>query len=366
MLRLAFLSLLTVIATVSGPSNVYAIDNFNITTTVKNTGDEVVRLLNHPRGPLSDLPTDSFTITNRHGLSPDFVGISAKYSPSAALASNDHHAFTVLAPGQSVEVHHDIWAAYDFSASGPGQYIVSMKDFNSLYYVADAKPRAVIGASGPPFHIINVGGDARPYKDRADAHDGGYCKDWQDRAIVTAISLAEKYVDHAVEVLEKSGPNSASYKRWFGPMLHSDRHASVVSHFATLARSDFSKYTYRCNARFCGNRPGVLGYITPNEFGTITLCDSVFNAEVGGYNSRASTIVHQALQIAKHGDTDGHTSGEVFAQHLARAYPYRATTNTENYEYFAVSAFGDGDGVGQSDASVMLTQVHFGKNILDL
>ena len=86
MFRPSFLSVLAFVAValaapsllleVSGPSNVHGVDNLNITTTVKNAGDEVVRLLNHPRGPLSDLPTDMFTITNRHGLSPDFVGIT--------------------------------------------------------------------------------------------------------------------------------------------------------------------------------------------------------------------------------------------------------------------------------------------------
>ena len=86
MFRLSFLSVLAFVAAalatpslileVSGPSTVYGVDSFNITTTVKNAGDEVVQLLNHPRGPLSDLPTDMFTITNRHGRSPDFVGVT--------------------------------------------------------------------------------------------------------------------------------------------------------------------------------------------------------------------------------------------------------------------------------------------------
>ncbi|TBU24125.1 metalloprotease [Dichomitus squalens] len=374
MFPLAFLSLLTVVATViatpslllevSGPSTVYGIDNFNITTTVTNAGNEAVRLLNHPRGPLSNLPTDMFTITNRHGFSPDFVGISAKYSPSAALASNDHHAFTVLAPGQSVEVHHDISATYDFSTSGPGQYVVMMKNFNTFYYVADGKISALVGGSGHAFHTINVVGNARSHKQRIDAHTGGHCEIWQKRAIDAAVPLAEKYVRHALEDLVKGGPNSAEYKRWFGPALHGDRHTSVFSHFETLAGSNFSEYAYFCNARFCANRPGVLGYVVPNHFGAISLCDSFFDAEVGGHNSRASTILHEALHFSKNGATDEHAHGETLGQELARSYPHLAATNADNYEYFAVASFGDGP--GQGDASVLLTQVHFGKHILDL
>lgn len=69
----------TLLLEVSGPPIVNSIDRLNITTTVRNVGDEAVKLLNHPRSPLSDLPTDMFAITNRHGLSPDFVGIGVSH-----------------------------------------------------------------------------------------------------------------------------------------------------------------------------------------------------------------------------------------------------------------------------------------------
>ena len=74
----------TLLLEVSGPSTVNSIDRLNITTTVRNVGDEAVKLLNHPRSPLSDLPTDMFTITNRHGFSPDFIGISVSHLSSNA------------------------------------------------------------------------------------------------------------------------------------------------------------------------------------------------------------------------------------------------------------------------------------------
>ncbi|PIL27296.1 hypothetical protein GSI_10443 [Ganoderma sinense ZZ0214-1] len=373
MFRLSFLSVLTFVAAalatpsllleVSGPSNVYGVDSFNITTTVKNAGDEVVRLLNHPRGPLSDLPTDMFTITNRHGLSPDFVGITVKYSPSAAFASKDYHAYTVLNPGESISVQHDISDAYDFSTSGPGQYVVMMKNFNTFYYAADGKISALVGGSGHAFHTVNIAGNARSYKDRAHKHIGGFCEAWQERAIDAAIPLAEKYVTHAIESLAKNGPKGTEYKRWFGHALHGDRHTSVSGHFHTLAANNFSEYTYACNAHFCANRPGLFGYVYPNKFGTVHLCGQFFDAEVGGHNSRASTIIHEALHFAKNGAVDEHAHGEGLGRELARSHPHLAAANADNYEYFAVAAFGDGP---EGDASVLLTQVHFGKHILDL
>lgn len=66
----------SVLLQVSGPSSVVDIGNLKVVTTVTNTGEEPLKLLNDPRSPLSDLPTDKFTITNPHGTSPDFIGIA--------------------------------------------------------------------------------------------------------------------------------------------------------------------------------------------------------------------------------------------------------------------------------------------------
>ena len=89
--------------------------------------------------------------------------------------------------------------AYDFSTSGPGQYVFTMKNFNTFYYVVDGKISALVGGSGHAFHTVNVGGNARSYKDHAHRDAGGHCEAWQERAIDAAIPLAEKYVNHAIE-----------------------------------------------------------------------------------------------------------------------------------------------------------------------
>ena len=89
--------------------------------------------------------------------------------------------------------------AYDFSTSGPGQYVVMMKNFNTFYYTVDGKISALVGGSGHAFHTVNVAGNARSYKERAHRHIGGHCEAWQERAIDAAIPLAEKYINHAIE-----------------------------------------------------------------------------------------------------------------------------------------------------------------------
>jgi len=103
-------------------------ENTNVVTTVANTGDKSVKLLNDPSGVLDSFPADSFTITGPTGSQPSFNGarvsltsgyltnlhhdtfrfhFQVKYSPEYAASLNDPNAYTVLAPGDSVEVTHD-------------------------------------------------------------------------------------------------------------------------------------------------------------------------------------------------------------------------------------------------------------------
>jgi peptidyl-Lys metalloendopeptidase len=92
---------------VTGPESVTDVATLQITVTLVNTGDEALRLLNAPGGPLSKLPTDSFAISNSVGKAPEFIGIRAKYVPSNVVATGNSGAFTILAPGESVTVAHD-------------------------------------------------------------------------------------------------------------------------------------------------------------------------------------------------------------------------------------------------------------------
>ena len=69
--------------TLSGADKVDGVNNLKITATVKNTGDETLKLLNDPRGVLNQLPTEAFRITHDDtGASPAFTG--------ARVRSMDH------------------------------------------------------------------------------------------------------------------------------------------------------------------------------------------------------------------------------------------------------------------------------------
>ena len=59
--------------------NVNGLENLKVTTTVTNTGDETLKLLNDPRGVLDAFPTNTFTITDPNGSRPSFNGAKVNH-----------------------------------------------------------------------------------------------------------------------------------------------------------------------------------------------------------------------------------------------------------------------------------------------
>jgi peptidyl-Lys metalloendopeptidase len=83
-------------------------------------------LLNDPRTVLSKAPTDTFSITSDTNIqTPKFTGIRLKYVPATAAAKARDADFTVLAPGQSIELDHTLAGVYNFTSAGEGVYKVS-------------------------------------------------------------------------------------------------------------------------------------------------------------------------------------------------------------------------------------------------
>ena len=139
---------------VSGPAQVNNVNSLAVVATIVNTGDETLKLFNDPRGTLSTFETNSFAITSSSGVAPKFVGAKVslplnppflqiltvgsyqvKYTFEAAAKSSDAKAFTVLAPGQSIDITHDLAAAYDFNATGAGAYTIEP---SKLFHYIDA------------------------------------------------------------------------------------------------------------------------------------------------------------------------------------------------------------------------------------
>jgi len=92
---------------VSAPEVVSDVDDFDVLTTITNTGDETLKLLKDPRSPLSSIATNTFVVTNSDGAYPAFSGIKVRYVPEAVAKSRGDSSFKVLAPGESVDVPHE-------------------------------------------------------------------------------------------------------------------------------------------------------------------------------------------------------------------------------------------------------------------
>jgi peptidyl-Lys metalloendopeptidase len=91
----------------TGPGDVTDVESLKIVATVKNIGDEEIKLLKDPSGVLSQAPTNTFSISSDAGSVPSFRGMKVKYSSNAAIAQQDESLFTVLAPGATIDVEHD-------------------------------------------------------------------------------------------------------------------------------------------------------------------------------------------------------------------------------------------------------------------
>ena len=83
---------LTLDASTLNGVNVDGLENLKVTTTITNTGDGTLRLLNDPRGVLDTFPEDSFFITDLAGSGPSFNGAKV-YHPLDFLAKRIHSCF---------------------------------------------------------------------------------------------------------------------------------------------------------------------------------------------------------------------------------------------------------------------------------
>ncbi|KAB5588397.1 Peptidyl-Lys metalloendopeptidase [Ceratobasidium theobromae] len=99
------------------PPQVNDVDNLSAITTAHNNSTKTLKLLNDSCSVLSDTETNTFDISNDNG-SPEFTGMLMN-SPNNIVKTNDLADFTVLAPGQSHQVIHNLAGMYNFTNAGP-------------------------------------------------------------------------------------------------------------------------------------------------------------------------------------------------------------------------------------------------------
>lgn len=313
---------------VEGSTAVENIDNFQVNTIITNDGDETLRILNDPNGPLSKLPANTFSITNSQGAGAAFSGIKAKYVPKVAAEAG---AFTTLAPGASITVAHDLSEAYNLTATGVDTY--EIEPANLFQIVESSGEISSLRAKVTKTHHARVGGRLAKVKPTTTLERrASYvsCSAARQTALVSAASAAQSYATNARSYLSGISSGTSRYTTWFGTYT-SARKSTVQSHFNAISGNTFSSFTYDCTC----TDSGTYAYVYPDSFGRIYLCGAFWNAPTTGTDSKGGTIIHEASHFTQNGGTDDIVYGQTGARNLASSNPNQAIINADNHEYFA-------------------------------
>ncbi|QRW06914.1 peptidyl-Lys metalloendopeptidase [Ceratobasidium sp. AG-Ba] len=350
--------------------------------------DPAFDLLNDPRTVLSKAKTNTFSILSKSG-SPKFTGIKAKYVPSKAAALGKDATFTVLAPGQSFKIVHELAGVYNFTSTGEGAYtfgagnVFNYIDESGALKTIQASSNKQVHRSGPGqsfkivhelagvynftstgevwsgqrVQLIDESGALKTIQASSNKHKfkiagelaarNSYtpnlskravsftgCNPTQQSQIAEAATASDNYAE-ANAYLASISSGTARYTTWFGS-FRASRYDTVVSHFNRIG-TDATATNYDCTA--CRTEPGInfattFAYVDPSLPGKINLCGQFWSAPITGTDSRAGTIVHENSHFTVNGGTDDHAYGQNDSQALAKSNPAQAVDNADNHEYF--------------------------------
>ncbi|KAG6917127.1 hypothetical protein DXG01_003793 [Tephrocybe rancida] len=311
---------------VSGPPAVINAENMKITTTVTNTGDKTLTVLNEPKSPLTSLPADTFKIFDRTGASLAFTGVIAKYAHAAAIDAGSG-AVSVLGPGQSVEVDHNLSEAYSFAKEG--EYTVVP---NNLFHIVNStKQAAPLYATVDPYITKLTGRLAKVHHVRHPRPSYVNCSTSQKVFLANATKFAEAYALEAYRHLEKNSVASRRYKTWFGAD-DKERYNTVKDNFKHISTyPNFSSFQYNCSCTL----PGTWGYVKPDEFGIVYLCPTFWTLPVKGKESMAGSLVQKSSHFTRNGGAVDYVWTQPLCKELANTNATKAIHNADSYEYFA-------------------------------
>ncbi|KIM38232.1 hypothetical protein M413DRAFT_76264 [Hebeloma cylindrosporum] len=321
--------MICVLITSPGPDAIDSVEHLKIVATVTNTGDETLKVLNDPHGTLNKLSTDTFVIANAKGAQPSFMGIKLKYVPKTAA---DLEVYTILAPGESVAVEHDLAYTYNFTASGAAKYEIRARN---LFHIVNADSTISTLRADADSHSANISGKlaaARPALVKRATYSG--CTSFQERLIVSAALAAQKYTYSALNYASAHASATPRYTTWFGA-YKVDRYKTVLSHYTNINSHDFLSYEFDCTC----TEVDTYAYVYPDQFGVIYLCRAFWNAPMTGTDSKASlfagTLVHESSHFTQNGGAQDHEYGQLACELLSRINPTEAVDNASSHEYFA-------------------------------
>ncbi|KAH8833066.1 peptidyl-Lys metalloendopeptidase [Flagelloscypha sp. PMI_526] len=314
---------------VAGPASVDGVQDLKVTTSLVNTGDETLKILKDVRGPLSTLPTETFDITSEDGSTPTFSGVKAKYVPATVIEAGREESFTVLAPGESVTVEHDLSKAYNFTLSGESSYTINAKP---TFLIVDEANKATEITAKTESHSARVSGtlavSRRSNLSKRISYNG--CTSSRQSLLVTAASSAQTYAANALSYASSHTSSTTRYTTWFGTYTTA-RHSTIVSHYTAISGGSFSSFTYDCTC----TESDVYAYVYPDDYGVIYLCGVFWQVANTGTDSRAGTLIHECSHFTANGGTEDYAYGQSAAKSLAISNPAEAVFNADSHEYFA-------------------------------
>jgi len=340
---------------VLGSNSVHGVQNFRVTALLKNTGDEPLRILNDPRGPLSTVPTKTFEIVDTNGQSPHFTGVKIKYSKKGAVKNGNDNSWTDLAPGQSVKVEHNLAEAYNFNATGHGNYDIAARSKFHYVNLTTNEIFPIMARAAAP-HKIQVTGQLtvprsfsrfrrRDDDDDGDGDDDGDddsssggssngfigCSAQQQSQVTEATVAAKEYATASYAYLKNNTQSTERYTTWWGEFSDKN-HETVTEQYRKLSENDFAAMTYDCKT--CDEKDS-FAYVYPEEFGTVYLCPSFWKAPLRGTDSRGGTLVHETSHFNKIASTEDVAYGQEDSKKLAKQSAKEAINNADSHEYFS-------------------------------
>ncbi|KAF9265890.1 peptidyl-Lys metalloendopeptidase [Marasmius fiardii PR-910] len=315
---------------VAGASGAFTgVENFKVTASLVNSGDEPLKLLRDPRTIISTIPTNSFAIGNAEGASPAFVGAKVKYVPDTVVKNSIEEAFVTLAPGESLHVDHDLSSAYNFTLPGEGTYNVHANNLFLYVDPATNEIKELQAVHEAPFTSSLTGKLAvAPRYSKREVYQS--CSSSQQSQVASAANQAVTYANGASSYASSHTSSTPRYVEWFGAYTDS-RHSTVVSHYNNIKGYSFTGNTYDCSC----TEAGTYAYVVLSEFGVIHLCPVFWEAPLSGTDSKGGTLIHESSHFTQIAGTDDHVYGQSAARSLAKSNPTEAIDNADNHEYFA-------------------------------
>ncbi|ESK85198.1 extracellular protease [Moniliophthora roreri MCA 2997] len=311
-----------------------------IRAKLSNTGTEQLMVLNDPRSVLNKAPTDTFSfVLDDDAAAPSFTGMKLKYSPRFAATNGDDSTFTVLKPGESVEVEHDLSNSYAFATFESSYNVGAGKIFYYWDYLTqelgtiDAK---VVSASAKI-----AARDLKPRSTRASTATNAKfskCSAGQQAVVTKATQFADVFANiSATSLLKNIQGGGPLYQTWFGAFATA-RYNNATTHYTNITKNPFGDYTYDCTPEDCPDK-ATFAYVYPNQFGTIYLCNAFWQTTLVGIDSQAGTLIHESTHFLAIAGTKDIVYGRKGALELAATFPQLALGNADNHEYFSEDLF---------------------------